>query len=168
MAGRETFRPAKWWSAVAQADADVVRRHWSPAGLAAFGTQVAIALFDWLLPRAPVGATGIAASPRFLFAVCAELAAGALIGLVFPTAVVSVALFVVPTVLAGSLLLAFAMPGEGGPGNPFALLGSALMAFVILALFFLGYGAGYAVRFFLRRLRTARQSNPLATDRTDT
>lgn len=145
-----------------------MRRHWSLAGLAAFGTQVAIALIDWLLPLAPVGATGIAASPRLIFEVCAELAAGMLIGLAFPRAVVSVALFVVPTVLIGSLVPAFTMPGESGPGNPLALLGSALLAFAILALFFLGYGAGYAVAVFLRRRRTSRLSNPLATDRSDT
>jgi hypothetical protein len=144
-----------------------VRRHRSLAGLAAIGTQAFIALVVWLLPNAPVGTPGVMAQPRFLFGVGAELAAGAAIGLSFPRVFARVALFLVPTVSAGSLALAFALPGEGGPGNPFDLLGAAMFALVILALFFLGYGAGYAVRSLLRRWGTPRPSNPLATDRTD-
>jgi hypothetical protein len=138
------------------------------AGLAAIGTQGLIALGISLLPLAPVGATSVTASPRFLFGIFAELAAGTVIGLVFPTVFASVALFLAPTVLAGSVALALAMPGEDGPGNPFSLLGAAFLALVILALFFLGYGAGYTVRSCLRRLRKPRPPNPLAIDRIDT
>jgi hypothetical protein len=144
--------------------ADVARRHRTLAGLAAIGTQAFIAVVVSLLPLSPVGSATLTASPRFIFSICAELACGAVIGLAFPRAFAGVALFLVPTVLVASFALAFATPGEDGPGNFFSLVGAAIFALVIFALFFLGYGAGYAVRSFLRRWGTAWPSNALATD----
>ena len=91
-----------------------------------------------------------------------------MIGLVFPRAVAGVALILVPTVLVASFAAAFVMPGEDGPGSFFALLGSAILAVAVLGLFFIGYGAGYAVRSVLRRLGTPRPSTMLGTNRTDT
>jgi hypothetical protein len=126
------------------------------AGLAAIGAQALVVIGVSLLPRAPVGATSVMASPRFLASICGELVAGAVIGWAFPNAFGSVALFLVPTVLAASFAGAFFMAGEDGPGNNFALIGAAILAAVILALFLLGYGAGHAAGAYVRRLRRPR------------
>jgi hypothetical protein len=144
-----------------------VRRHRGVAGLAAIGTQFLIVFVVWLLPVSRVGATHFVASPKFIFSVFAELVAGAVIGWTFPRSFASVALFLVPTVLAASFASAFATPGEDGPGNLHSLLGAAILAVAILVLFFAGYGAERAARSCVRRLRTPRQSTRLATDRTD-
>lgn len=145
-----------------------MRRLQGLAGLAAIGTQGFVALGISLLPLDPVGGASVTASPRFLFGVVAELAAAIVIGWVFPSAFASVALFLAPAVFAGSYALAFAMPGEDGPGSPASLmLGAAILALVVLPLFFIGFGIGYMVQRCLRRLREPRSPNPSAIDRID-
>ena len=144
-----------------------MRRRRGVAGLAAIGTQFVIVFVVWLLPVSRVGATHLVASPEFLFSVGAELAAGAAIGWAFPGSFSGVALFFVPTVLAASFASAFVTPGEDGPGNVRDLVGAAIFAVAVLVLFFAGYGAEWAIRSCVRRLRTPRQSTRLATDRTD-
>lgn len=126
----------------------------TPAGLAAIGAQALVVIVTSLLPR--VRATSLTPSPRVLAAVCGEVVAGAAIGWAFPKAFGSVALFLVPTVLAASFAGAFFMAGEDGPGNNFALIGSAILAAIVLGLFFLGYGVGHAAGGYFRRLRRPR------------